>query len=57
MNKQNAQNTMNMFLSDRFTFSGTDLPAVLGIFRDLQADILNGPEADKTSGDTQAESN
>ncbi len=53
MDKRIAQNALNFFLSERFTFKGPDFLPLMEVVRELQADLLNGPAPDPKSGDTK----
>jgi len=53
MNKRSAQNALNILLSDRVTFKGTDFPVLLEVVRDLQGDLDNGNETNAQSGTAQ----
>ena len=50
MDKRIAQNALNFFLSDRFTFKGTDAMPFIEIIRELQAALGDGPETNTQDG-------
>lgn len=52
MDKRIAQNALNFFYSDRFTFKGTDFLPLVEVVRELQA-IAGEPKGNPPSGDTQ----
>ena len=52
MDTRVAQKALNFFLSDRFTFKGTDALPLLEIVTRLQQEINNGPTTDTQGGDT-----
>ena len=50
MDKRLAQNALNFFLSDRFSYKGTDFMPLVEVVRELQA-IIGGSETDTSGGD------
>ncbi len=50
MNKKVAENILNLVVSDRFTFKGSELGAIMEIVRSLQEVINNGGAEDSQGG-------
>lgn len=50
MDKRIVQNALNFFLSDRFSFKGTDTLPLVEIIRELQAQLGDGRETDTQDG-------
>lgn len=53
MDKRVAQNAINYFLSDKFSFQGTDFLPLAEIIRELQTVIGDGAEENPPSGHNQ----
>jgi len=53
MDKRIAQNALSYFLSEKFSYNGTDFMPLAEIVRELQAEVGNGTETDTSGGPGQ----